>query len=169
MLFTILPLKGIQQDNQNILLGSTKENVEATLGQPDIVDNSYYYFNSELRFDFSEKDELELIEFLAGHNGDVQPIIYGIQAFQVNADELYRILEKHNSSNIIDDENGYSFAFPNIGIGIYRQSTPNNVLDLINEIKELGIDVTENSNIKEEQLKASHWATIALASSNYSW
>lgn len=169
MLFTILPLKGIQWDNQNILLGSTKEDVEAKLGQPEIVDNSYYYFNSELRLDFSEKNELEFIEFLAGHNGDIQPTIYGIQAFQVSADELYHTLENHNSSDIIDNENGYSFAFPNIGIGIYRESTPNDVIDLITEMKELGIDVTENPNIEEEQLKASHWATISLASSNYSW
>ena len=78
------------------------EAVEAKLGQPDIVDQSLYYFDSELRFDFSEKGRLEFIEFLGGYYGNIQPIIYGIQAFQVNADELYRILADHNTGNIID-------------------------------------------------------------------
>lgn len=169
MNFTILPLEGIQWSNQTILLGSTKEDIEAKLGQPDIVHNSYYYFNNELRFDFSEKGKLETIEFLAGYTGEIQPIIYGIQAFQVSADDLYRILENHSSNIIIDDENGYSFAFPSIGIGIYRESIPQNVTDLINEMKELGINITGNPNIEEEQLKASHWATISLASSKYTW
>lgn len=169
MNFTILPLEGIQWNNQTILLGSTKEDIEAKLGQPDIVDNSYYYFNSELRFDFSEKGKLELIEFLAGYTGEIQPTIYGIQAFQVNADDLYSILESHSSKNIIDNENGYSFVFPDIGIGIYRESIPKNVTELINEMKELGINITENPNIEEEQLKASHWATISLTSSKYTW
>ena len=169
MNFTMLPLRGIKWDDQEVLLGSTMKDVEAKLGQPDIVDYSLYYFDSELRFDFSEKGRLEFIEFLGGYHGNVQPIISGVQAFQVNADELYRILANHNTGTIIDNEHGYSFAFPDIGIGIYRESIPSNVSDLIRELKELGINVTGNSDVKEEQLKSSHWATISLASSNYTW
>lgn len=169
MFFTILPLEGIQWNNQNILFGSTKKDVEAKLGPPESVRNSYYYFKSELRFDFSENDELEFIEFLSGRNGNVQPVIYGVKAFQVSADELYNILENHNSGNLIDCENGYSYAFPNIGIGIFRESTPNDVADVIKELQELGIDTTENPDVAEEQLKASYWATISLASPDYSW
>lgn len=169
MNFTILPLRGIQWNDQDILLGSTTEDIEAKLGQPDIVDNSLYYFDSELRFDLSEKGKLEFIEFLGGYTGNIQPIIYGIQAFQVNADELYHILANHNTGNIIDDEHGYSFSFPNIGIGIYRESIPNNVTDLIREMEKLGINIEGNPNVKEEQLKSSHWATISVASSNYTW
>lgn len=169
MVFTILPLEGIQWDDQNILLGSTKKDIEAKLGQPDIVRNSYYYFNSELRFDFSENNELEFIEFLSGCNGNIQPIIYGVKAFQVSADHLYNVLESNNSGDLVDCENGYSFAFPNIGIGIYRESTPNDVTDLINEMQETGMDTKENPNVAEEQLKASHWATISVAAADYSW
>lgn len=169
MFFTILPLEGIQWDEQNILLGSTKKDIEAKLGQPEIVRNSYYYFKSELRFDFSKNDKLEFIEFLSGRNGIIQPVIYGVEAFQVSADELHNVLKAHNFGDLIDCENGYSFAFPNIGIGIYRESTPNDVADMINEMQELGIDTNENPNVAEEQLKATHWATISVASADYSW
>ena len=79
------------------------EAVEAKLGQPDIVDQSLYYFDSELRFVlFLRKVDCEFIEFLGGYYGNIQPIIYGIQAFQVNADELYRILADHNTGDIME-------------------------------------------------------------------
>lgn len=165
----MLPLQGIRWDDQEVLLGSTIEDVEAKLGQPDIVNHSFYYFDNELQFDFSEEGRLEFIEFLGGYHGNIQPVIYGIQAFQVNADELYRVLTDHNTGNIIDNEQGYSFAFPDIGIGIYRESIPGNVGDFIRELKELGVNVDGNFDVKEEQLKSSHWATISLASSNYTW
>ena len=74
MNFTMLPLRGIKWDDQEVLLGSTMKDVEAKLGQPDIVDYSLYYFDSELRFDFSEKGRLEFIEFLGGYHGNVQPV-----------------------------------------------------------------------------------------------
>lgn len=169
MFFTILPLEGIQWDEQSILLGCTKKDVEAKLGQPKIIKNSYYYFNSELRFDFSDTDELEFIEFLAGRNGNVQPVIYETKAFLILADELYSILKDRNSGNLIDREGGYSIAFPNIGIGIFRESTPNDVVDLISEMKALGIDTSDNPDVEEQQMKASYWATISLASADYSW
>lgn len=169
LLITILPLQGIQLGDQIISLGSTTAEVEAILGRPEIVRNSYYYFGSELRLDFSEDGKLEFIEFLAGLDGKIQPVIYGIQAFQADADELYRVLEKHASGNIIDDENGYSFAFPNIGIGVYRESTPADVISLTCELKESGVNIAGDPDIEEEQLKASHWATISVATSEYRW
>ena len=46
MNFTMLPLQGIRWDDQEVLLGSTMEAVEAKLGQPDTVDQSLYYFDS---------------------------------------------------------------------------------------------------------------------------
>lgn len=169
MLITILPLQGIQWSNGTVRLGSTTVEVEAILGRPEIVGESYYYFESELRLDFSEDGKLEFIEFLAGLDGKIQPVIYGIQAFQADADELYRVLEKHASGNIIDDENGYSFAFPNIGIGVYRESTPADVISLTCELKESGVNIAGDPDIEEEQLKASHWATISVATSEYRW
>ncbi len=167
MLITILPLQGIRWSDKIIRLGSTTADVEAVLGHPEIVGESYYYFESELRLDFSEDGKLEFIEFLAGLDGKIQPVIYGIQAFQADADELYRVLEEHASGNIIDDENGYSFTFPNIGIGVYRESTPADVISLTCELKESGVNIADDPDIEEEQLKASHRATISVATSEY--
>lgn len=44
--------------------------------------------------DFNEQNRVEFIEFLAGIDGDIQPQIYGVNAFEVGADELYDILEE---------------------------------------------------------------------------
>lgn len=99
--------------------------------------------------------------------GSSQPVIYGFQVFQEEADELYHVLEKNNSGEVVDKEDGYSYAFPNIGIGVYRESIPSNVVELIQELQKTGIDITDHPNIKEEQLKAMHWATISVVPLNY--
>lgn len=172
MIFTILPQKGILWDQHTILLGEKKNNVEAKLGVPQSVfDHSYYYFESNIRFDFSPNGELEFIEFLGGITGIIQPVIFGVQAFQVDADVLYQVLKEKNAGEIVDTENGYSYAFPNIGIGVYREQIPDNLpaYTYIREAQEAGEDITDNPNIQEEQLKAWHWATIGVASKNYSW
>lgn len=167
---TILPLKGIQWDNQSVFFGEKKIDVEAKLGIPqEVYENSYYYFQSNLRFDFSRNDELECIEFLGGIMGNVQPIIFGVQAFQIDADDLYHILEERNSGEIIDVEGGYSYAFPSIGIGVYREQIPGNLPEFIREVQEAGENITDNPNIQEEQLKALHWATISVTPSEYHW
>lgn len=168
MFFTILPLKGIQWDRQSILLGEKKIDVEAKLGPPQAIHkHSYYYFESELRFDFSPKGELECIEFLGGMQGKIQPIIFDVQAFQKEANDLYHILKEKNVGDIVDTEDGYSYAFPNIGIGVYREQIPGNLSEFIRDVQESGEDIMENPNIKEEQLTATHWATIAVALQNY--
>ena len=170
MFFTILPLEGIRWGSQTILFGEKKVDIEAKLGAPSGVrDGSYYYFESNLRFDFSPSDELECIEFLGGVKGYIQPIIYNVPAFQENAEDLLHILEKYNTGKIIDTENGYFYAFPSIGIGVYREQIPDNLPEFIREVQEAGEDISDNPNIKEEQLKAMHWATIAVTPSNYPW
>lgn len=170
MFFTILPLKGIQWESQSIFFGEKKLDIEEKLGLPqEVKNNSYYYFESNLRFDFSPNGELECIEFLGGIMGNIQPVIFGVQAFQAEADDLFRVLEKRNSGEIVDVEGGYSYTFPGIGIGVYREEIPDNLPEFIREVQEAGEDISDNPNIKEVQLKALHWATIAVTPSEYPW
>ena len=174
MLFTILPLKGIQWGNQSIFLGEERIDVKAKLGDPeDAFDNSYYYFDGELRFDFSADGKLVFIEFLGGMPGRIQPVIFGVPAFQAEADELYHILEEQNSGEIIDDEDGYSYAFPNIGVVVWRRSTPSAVVEFIKDLQEemqdSDVNLINHPDVIEERLLAAHWASIAVAASNYPW
>lgn len=53
-------------------------------------------------------------------------MIYGFQVFQEEADELYHVLEKNNSGEVVDMEDGYSYAFPNIGMAMFSPYLYNN-------------------------------------------
>ena len=167
MTFTIKPLEGLQCGEQCIPLGCSKEAVEAVLGQPDIVRDSFYYFCSELRFDFDKNGNAEFIEFSGGIDGQIQPQIYGISAFTAEADELYEILKTHNYGEIKDTENGYSYDFCNISIGVYRESIPEDIEEMIEEMKSDGIDTENNEDLEFEKRKARHWATIGFGRKGY--
>jgi len=172
----IIPLEGIEFEGRKISLGMPMDDMIKALGVPCDVEQTYskggipdgtsvYCFDNELRFDLDD-DRLEFIEFLGGPEGDLQPEIYGVPAFGTDADELVELLTEKNGEDIIDDEDGYSYAFPSIGIGVYRESTPEDVKGLSDEAEEdgdpLGIGAYES-----ELAKASRWMTIGLGGSDY--
>lgn len=167
MKFEVKPLDGIYWDNKTIKLGDKKDVVESELGKPEVFDNVYYYFDSELSFHFNKEGNVEFIEFLAGIDGKIQPIIYGESAFNILADELYTILERNNNGEIDDSENGYSIAFKNISTGIYRDAIPSSVDEMIKEMKNAGIDTDNNENIEIEKKNALHWATLGIGCKGY--
>ncbi|HAQ40440.1 MAG TPA: hypothetical protein DCM73_06135 [Clostridiales bacterium] len=163
----IVPLVGITWKNKSINLLDGKEKVEAILGNPNSVQkNSYYYFGSELRIDFDENSFVKYIEFLAGIDGDIQPMIYGVNAFEVSADTLFSILKDKNDGHIDDSEYGYSYNFLNISVGIYRQGTPESFQEMIEEIEEENEEM-DAEELEYEKKKVNHWATIGIGNKGY--
>lgn len=162
----IKPLVGIEWNGQLVSLKCTREAVEQVFGKPDVWENSCYYFENELRFDFNDSGELEFIEFLGGAEGQLQPELFGVKPFQMQADALYRMLAEHNAGEIDDSENGYSYAFLESSMGVYRDTIPEDVLEMIEEAKADGEPLSQEE-IDEEMYKANHWATIGLGVEGY--
>ena len=163
----IIPLVGIEFDDITIALYSSCEDVKNLLGEPySTWDDSLYYFNNELRFDFDDDGKVEFIEFLGSIDGELQPIIYDVPAFQSKADTLYNILREENRGDIDDSENGYSYGFVNISVGVYRPFIPKDVEEMVKEADEAG-DPMDEGEIEEERRKADHWSTIGIGIEDY--
>lgn len=163
----IIPLVGIKWNAKSIALSSSREEVRNLLGVPcKEWKNAWYYFNNELRFDFDEKGELEFIEFLGGIDGEVQPEIYGAAAFKTEAEELYHILLEKNNGSAGDNENGYSYVFQNISVGVFREAVPESVHEMIEEARAEGVSMSA-ADIEYEMRKANHWATIGIGIKGY--
>ncbi|MBE6023425.1 MAG: hypothetical protein E7231_09355 [Cellulosilyticum sp.] len=165
----IMPLIGIKWGNNAINILDSSNQVKSILGEPEsIFKKSYYYFNSDLRIDFDENNCVEFIEFLAGINGKLQPIIYGIKAFETDVDNLYDILKEKNNGEIYDElGKGYAYAFLNISVGIFRQNTPAQIKEMTDEMIKEGIDIQDNEDLEIEKQKAFHWATIGIGGKGY--
>ena len=149
-----------------IKLGMSKDEVAGILGRAEGENgNRHFYFDSELAIDYDERNTVEFIEFLGGISGTLQPVIYGAAAFESDAGELFDILKSHNSGEIEDNEDGYSYCFKEISIGLYRTSTPESVQMDIEELKADG--VVDQNYIDEELMKANHWATIGVGRADY--
>ncbi len=164
----LLPLIGIRWDNKTIPLSASREDIKNLLGEPDIVGERqlYYYFHNELCFHFDGNGKAEFIEFLGGPDGKLQPNIYGVPTFQTAADELYQILSGKNCGEVDDNENGYSYSFLNISVGVFRPRTPESVEDMAEEAEEEG-EPMEEEELADERKKANHWATIGIGIENY--
>ncbi|MGI6095881.1 MAG: hypothetical protein ACOYBL_10695 [Lachnospiraceae bacterium] len=166
--FVIHPLEGIVWDEGKINLGDSKESVIAVLGEAQVnYENSSYYFSTDLRIDYDKNDCVEFIEFLGGMDGSIQPVLYGQKILQINAARAYKLLKDNNNGEIVDEDEGRSYNFKNIGIGVFRENTPDIIDITMTKLTEAGIHMQENEKLQEERRLASHWATIGLGGKDY--
>ena len=113
--------------------------------------------------DFDINQKLEFIELQGPNTKYINPTIYGINPFEIEADELVKLLKEKNGSNIDDTEAQYSYCFSDISVGIWRQNIPENFSEY--EIKDA---TEEEKNIwKTEQNKAKFFWTIGVGNVGY--
>ena len=164
----LLPLEGLRLGDTLLPLAASKEQAEALLGPTESANNrAWYYAENELRLDFDQSDRLEFIEFLGGLEGRLQPTIYGLPAFQTGAGELIEELTRRNNGPVDDREQGYSYAFLNISVGVYRSILPKDVRELIAEMEADGIPTLNNPDLELDKRRAEHWETIGIGLSGY--
>ena len=161
----IFPLDKVILDNTSICFGMEKSAVELALGVGEVVENRCYYFDSEVAIDYQD-GKVDFIEFMSGVDGKLKPIIYGVSVFDVDAAELVDVLKKNNNGEICDDENGYSYLFSNISIGVYREALPDEITEMIEEAKNDGNPMSDDE-IEYEMKRANYWATIGVGITGY--
>lgn len=166
MRIEIFPLEKVVIDSTALYLGMKQTDAEKIVGKGQFVRDCYYYYNSELAISYDKDSNINFIEFLGGIDGQLKPIIYGVSAFDADADEVFELLKQHNGDSILDAERGYCYSFHNISIGVYRESTPQNVTEMINEAASFGNPMS-NEDIEYETRKAHHWATFGFGVKNY--
>lgn len=165
MKIEIYPLDKVMIDGVSIDLGMDKAAVEAEIGEGEHIGKRYYYYNSEMAIDYDNDQKVEFIEFLGGIDGVLRPVIYGVSAFEVPADDLIKLLKQKNAGAVDDHERGYSYGFLNISVGVYREMIPSDVEEMIEELKKEGISPV--NDIEREKRNASHWATIGIGAADY--
>ncbi len=163
----IYPLEKVEIDSVIVRLGMQKGDVEARIGKGQAVGNRYYYYNSEMVIDYDSDNCVEFIEFMGGVDGALKPFIYGVSAFETDADELVALLKEKNAGEIEDNEQGYSYGFNNISVGIYRELRPVDVAEMMEEMKADGITVDDNEDLEADRRRANHWATIGFGIEGY--
>lgn len=163
----IYPLEKVVIDGIPVYLGMEQAAVEAAIGKGQLAGKRYYYYDSDMAIDYDENKKVEFIEFLGGIDGSLRPVIYGVSAFDTPADDLVDLLRQKNDGEIDDTERGYSFAFLNISVGIYREIRPSDVMEMIEEMKADGISTEDNEDIAKDMRRANHWATIGIGVAGY--
>lgn len=163
----VRPLDGIYWDDKYIKIRDTKETVRKAIEDFRDQVESYFCFNDELRIDFDENDHVEFIEFLAGIEGNIQPVIYGVRAFSVLSYDLYTTLYSHNNGAIGDSENGYCFSFLNISVGVYRERKPEDFTAMVKELEQNGVNIQNSVEMEKERVKSLHWDTLGIGSKDY--
>ena len=166
----IFPLIGIEIEGLGtIKLGEEKAEIETLFGLPETAfDNQSFYDKYEFRIDYDKFNKVEFIEFIYGPYPEKSELtIFNINPFSIGDQNLIDLLTKENNGEIDDSEAEYCYSFKEISVGIFRESTPKDVEEMIVEMKENG-DYEENKNWVEEDLdKSKNFWTIGIGVKNY--
>ncbi|TCC91560.1 hypothetical protein EZ428_07285 [Pedobacter frigiditerrae] len=165
------PLKGISIENiGEIIFGQSKSSVDNILGKPSqYSDISRSFYDSyELRIDFDEIG-VNFIEFIYGPYPEKTELsLYGINPFQIGAENLVELLSTKNDGEI-DDEGGFghSCAFVNLSVGVYRDFTDAEVEESINQVKAEGKNLGQLDQLLEDLAFSKNFMTIGIGTENY--
>ena len=165
MQLEIYPLEKVMINGAEIRFGMEKAELEALIGVGRKIGNRYYYCNGEAAIDYNE-NKVEFIEFLGGMDGVYQPMIYGVSVFAIQAEKLVGILKEKNGGKVCDMENGHCYRFSDIGIGLYREATPKELSEMIEEASAFGNPMSSDE-IEYESKRANHFATIGVGGAGY--
>ena len=161
----IYPLEKVVINGSAVCFGMARSEVEFLIGAGQKIGTRYYYFNGEVAIDYNE-NKVEFIEFLGGSDGTYQPMIYGVSVFGTTAEELIEILKIKNNGKICDMEDGHCYRFSDIGIGLYREATPKEISEMIEDAVAFGNPMSSDE-IEYESKRANHFATIGIGIAGY--
>lgn len=167
MAIELFPLKGIVMDGVSLEFGMKKTAIDDLIGPSEVIRNRHYYLNGELAIDYTADERVEFIEMLGGIDGQLQPILYGIPVFISDAEAVYRLLKQRTGDDRRDAEQEYSIQFPQIGVGLFREICPRDILEMIAEMEADGIPTDNNPDLEADIRRANHWATIGLGAAGY--
>ena len=74
-------------------------------------------------------------------------------------------MKKKKRRDFLDTEKGYSYAFKKLSVGLYRESVPQNVPEMIEEAEADGNPLSEEDI--EYEKRRTHWATVGIGVENY--
>ena len=159
----LIPEKGVEVNGKPLLLGSSLSDAEAVLGKSEhFSDSNYYFCDADFALDFGDDGKLLYIEC----RSDTEAEIYGINAFETKADKLYDILAAENGDDIDGTDDGHSYIFNKIRISIWRETTPEEVLEMIQEAEDDAEPMPEDVKA-EEMIAAEHWDTVGVFVDGY--
>lgn len=161
----LIPLVGIEWNGQTVSFGCGGDAVERVMGIPR-EKRGRQWFYPDLRVDFDEGERLEFIEFLGGAAGEWSPELFGLDVFRTPAEELCAVLESR-AGEAEDEDGGYTFLYPSLSIGLYREVSPADIEQLVRAISRIDLTTLGHVDLAGEQRRAEFWETVGIGKENY--
>ncbi|GKS13400.1 hypothetical protein YDYSY3_44000 [Paenibacillus chitinolyticus] len=164
------PLRGIDLNEAGyVAFGQTVQQVKLLLGEPSrAYDKQLFYDELELRIDLNDEDRVEFMECIFGPCCEKTiPLIYEERPFELSGEALIALLTEKNNGIIDDTEAEYGYSFMEISVGIYRQATPADLLESIEEAKAEGTYEEDCEWLENDLRKANHFWTIGIGEKGY--
>ncbi len=160
--FVLEPLVGIGV----IQLLDSKAVVHEKLGKTEAMGTETdYYFDNALQISYNKEAKVEFIEFCASNTLSVE--IFGINPFKLLANDLVHLLKEKNGPVFNKRDAPFTYNFKSISIGIFRESSEDEILESIEASKADGTYEADKVWLHEDLEKFKYFQTIGIGVKGY--
>jgi len=158
----LMPLEGILiQNSLQIRLGMSDKELYNIIGKPDNkYEQEIFYDEYDIKIELDSFNKIEYIEILSNEIINVE--IYKINPLELYADQLIDLLKGKNGDDIFVESNGIGYIFNNISVRLWRESTPDDINDIIIESKQDGVYDEMKDEIMSDLEKSKKFTTIGI-------
>lgn len=167
MIIELIPLIGIIIDKIKIIeLGTNKDDVIKILGKPDNIDNnSLFYFKIGLKIELDKNMKVVFLECFNDNEEDIEVRLYNVNPFKTEDETLLKILEEKNKGQI-EHERQYNYYFLNLSLGIGRELSTSDALDMIKQAKDENIYEEMQEQLESDLKKSKYFDSIGIGIKN---
>ncbi len=153
-----------------INLGDDKKYVREKVLNPEFFEGTPIDYYTKLGFHvhYDKDEKVEFIEMM----GDMQSVfeLYEKNPFTADVDEMVKILSDKNGTEINLIEAPASYMFLDLSLGIFRSSTPEKMLQYIEECRKDDPENFKNGTpewLLQDLEKSKHFATLSIGKKDY--
>jgi hypothetical protein len=174
----LIPLAGADIEGiGKVYFGKSEDEVKRIMGEPENTKKEdsgkkevLYYLGMSLLLQFDEEKKLDYIELSIDplFNENIQPVIYTIDPFDMEFDELVGVLKEKNDGEADTMDPEHRYEFPDISVSIWREATLDEVEDSVEELKYEQNYLDEQQDLyKKDATKADYISSIGIGTTNY--
>lgn len=160
MKLELLVHKGIKINGEHILLGMNINDIK--LNEPMKKSrNSYYLYDNCLQIGM-ENGLIYDITCCIGEASMLRPIFAGKSLYNIEAEAVIELLSKELKENPVITEIGHSYTWKRADVSCWRQITPEEAQEVLEESKEDGDYEEMKEDIEKDILRAKVFDTITI-------
>lgn len=161
MRIDIIEKTGLLVDGKQMALGDGMDNVKNMLGEYEVYDDSYYFFDGDLLILTDNSGHINEIEVRSMDDEETNVFFREKEIFKEEKESVLEYLSACNGETLLTEDNCEYYA-NNLGVVIYFEITEEDVEEMIRESKADGVYEEMLEEIEQDIYRSKYIGSLVI-------